>query len=72
MSPKLFECRDCGGFHGYRSRPKNFTEKFLLPLMFLRPVRWRLFPAFLPIVIPSGAPKTGNQKGTRRGRLSVA
>jgi len=39
MSPKLFECRDCGGFRGYRSRPKNLTEKFLLPLMFLRPVR---------------------------------
>ncbi len=39
MSPKLFECQDCGGFNGYRSRAKNFTEKFLLPLLFLRPTR---------------------------------
>ena len=39
MSPRLFECKDCGGFNGYRSRPKNFTEKFLLPLLLLRPAR---------------------------------
>ena len=73
MSPKLFECRDCGGFHGYRSRPKNFTEKFLVALDVSSPgALRRLFPAFVSIVIPSGAPKTGNQKGTRRDRLSVA
>ncbi len=39
MSPRLFECKDCGGFNGYRSRPRNFREKFLLPLLFRRPVR---------------------------------
>jgi hypothetical protein len=39
MFPRLFECKDCGGFNGYRSRPKNFSEKFLLPLLFLRPAR---------------------------------
>jgi hypothetical protein len=39
MFPRLFECRDCGGLNGYRSRPRNFSEKFLLPLLFLRPVR---------------------------------
>jgi hypothetical protein len=39
MLPRLFECRDCGGFNGYRSRPKTFAEKFLLPLLFLRLVR---------------------------------
>lgn len=36
---RLFECKYCGGFNGYRSRPKNFREKFLLPLLLLRPVR---------------------------------
>jgi len=39
MFPRLFECKDCGGFHGYRSRPKTLKEKFLLPLLFLRPTR---------------------------------
>jgi hypothetical protein len=39
MSTRLFVCPDCGGFYGYRSRPKNLTEKFLLPLLVLRPVR---------------------------------
>ncbi len=39
MPSGLFECRDCGGLNGYRSRPKTFTEKFLLPLLLLRPVR---------------------------------
>ena len=39
MFPTLFQCKDCGGFTGYRSRPKNFTERFLLPLLLLRPTR---------------------------------
>ena len=39
MSARLFECKSCGGFIGFRSRPKNFRERFLLPLLFLRPVR---------------------------------
>jgi hypothetical protein len=39
MFARLYECRDCGGFNGYRSRPKNFTERFLLPLLLLRPAR---------------------------------
>jgi hypothetical protein len=39
MPSPLFYCRDCGGLTGYRSRPRNFTEKYLLPLTFLRPVR---------------------------------
>ena len=34
MFPRLYECKDCGGFNGYRSRPKNLTERFLLPLLF--------------------------------------
>ncbi len=39
MPSRLFECQDCGGLNGYRSRPKTFAEKFLLPLLLLRPVR---------------------------------
>lgn len=39
MSPRLFECSDCGGFNGYLSRPRNSVEKFLLPLLLHRPVR---------------------------------
>ena len=39
MPSRLFQCRDCGGFNGYRSRPRSLTEKFLLPIVLLRPVR---------------------------------
>jgi len=39
MPSRLFQCRDCGGFNGYRSRPRSLTEKFLLPMVLLRPVR---------------------------------
>ncbi len=37
---KLFECRNCGGFNGYASRPRSFAERYILPLLYLRPVRW--------------------------------
>ncbi len=39
MFSRLFECKDCGGPNGYRSRPKDFTERFLVPLFLLRPAR---------------------------------
>jgi hypothetical protein len=39
MLSRAFQCRDCGSFDGYRSRPRSFSEKYLLPLLFLRPVR---------------------------------
>ena len=39
MFSRPFKCQDCGGLNGYRSRPKDFTEKFLVPLMFLKPAR---------------------------------
>jgi hypothetical protein len=39
MLPKLFQCRDCGGLVAYRSRPKSFTEKYILPALWLRSVR---------------------------------
>jgi hypothetical protein len=39
MLSRAFQCRDCGSFDGYRSRPRSFSEKYLLPLLLLRPVR---------------------------------
>jgi len=39
MSPRQFYCTECGCSEGYRSRPRTFTEKFLLPLFLMRPVR---------------------------------
>ena len=34
-----FCCRGCGGQEAYRSRPRNFFEKYLLPLLLLQTVR---------------------------------
>jgi hypothetical protein len=32
-------CRDCGSNVGFRSRRRNFAERYLLPLFLLQPVR---------------------------------
>lgn len=34
-----YRCRDCGGQVAFKSRPRNFRETYLLPLLQLRPVR---------------------------------
>jgi hypothetical protein len=34
-----FYCRGCGGHEVYRSRPRNFLERYLLPIFLLRAVR---------------------------------
>jgi hypothetical protein len=34
-----YRCRDCGGETGFRSRRRTFSERFLLPLFLLQPVR---------------------------------
>lgn len=39
MLTRQFYCTDCGCSEGYRSRPKTFTERFLLPIALMRPVR---------------------------------
>ena len=39
MLSKQFRCSDCGGLDGFRSRPRTFTEKYILPILLLRPVR---------------------------------
>jgi len=36
---KEFRCRQCGSDAGYESRPRNALEKFLLPVIGLRPAR---------------------------------
>lgn len=39
MLSKQYQCPDCGGSEGYRSRRRNLLEKYILPLMMLQPVR---------------------------------
>ena len=39
MLSKRFHCSDCGGLDGFRSRPRTFTEKYILPILLMRPVR---------------------------------
>jgi hypothetical protein len=34
-----YRCRDCGSEEGFRSRRRSFTERFVLPLLLLQPVR---------------------------------
>lgn len=38
LLPPYF-CRDCGSEIGFRSRRRNFAEKFILPIFLLQPVR---------------------------------
>lgn len=34
-----FHCDDCGGEVGFRSRRRTFSERYLLPIFLLQPVR---------------------------------
>jgi hypothetical protein len=34
-----YRCRDCASEVGFRSRRRTFTERFILPLLLLKPVR---------------------------------
>jgi len=34
-----FHCDDCGSDTGFRSRRRSFSERYLLPLFLLQPVR---------------------------------
>jgi len=38
---KYFEyrCEDCGSDTGFRSRPRTFSEQYVLPVFLLQPVR---------------------------------
>jgi hypothetical protein len=39
MLAKQFVCKDCGSTEGYRSRPRTFLEKYVLPVVVMRAVR---------------------------------
>ena len=34
-----YRCRDCGSEVGFKSRRRTLTERFVLPLLLLKPVR---------------------------------
>jgi hypothetical protein len=34
-----YVCRDCGSEVGFRSRRRTLAERFILPLIFMQPVR---------------------------------
>ena len=34
-----YRCDDCGSETGFRSRPRTWGERFILPLLLLKPVR---------------------------------
>lgn len=36
---QTYQCRDCGSETGFRSRRRTLTERFILPLLLLKPVR---------------------------------
>lgn len=38
-STSHYICRDCGSAIGFRSRRRTLTERFILPLFLLKPVR---------------------------------
>jgi len=36
---RAYRCQDCGSDVGFRSRRRTFTERYLLPVLLLQPVR---------------------------------
>jgi len=53
-----FHCGDCGCDVGFRSRRRTFTERFILPLFLLKPVKNRLSEAsgLRPLANPPAPP----------------
>jgi hypothetical protein len=64
---KAFRCPDCGSTDGFRSRPRTVSEKYILPLFMLRPVRCgdcflRFYrPVTMPVRERQHAPSKGPQ-----------
>jgi len=71
-----YRCRDCGSDVGFRSRRRTLTERFILPMFLLQPVRcgecfrrdYRLIftavrdrLADTPRIIPGKQPATSNR-----------
>jgi replicative DNA helicase len=38
-SMRAYRCRDCGREVGFRSRPRTFMERYILPLFLMQPIR---------------------------------
>jgi hypothetical protein len=38
-SAQSYRCRDCGSDVGFRSRRRTLTERYILPLFLMQPVR---------------------------------
>lgn len=36
---RTYLCRDCGSDVGFRSRRRTFSERYILPLLLMQPVR---------------------------------
>jgi hypothetical protein len=60
-----FQCRHCGQEEAYRSRRRSLVERFVLPLLLLKPVRcgrcyrrsWRLIFTEMLEPRPHGSPQ---------------
>ncbi len=39
LSSRSYQCRDCGSEVGFQSRRRTLTERYILPLLLLKPVR---------------------------------
>lgn len=76
MAIKPFECPDCGSPDAYRSRPRNWIEKALLPLLLLRPVRcsdcFRRSYVFLSIPVRDRTDAALNKSADKAAANSVA
>ncbi len=55
MFSRYFQCDRCGSMQAFRSRPRSFAEKFLLPVFLFRTVRcggcYRRF--YRPLFVPA-------------------
>ena len=36
---QVYRCHDCGSETGFRSRPRTFSERYILPILGFQPVR---------------------------------
>ncbi len=71
-----YRCRDCGSDVGFQSRRRTFSERYVLPLFLLKPVRcgecfrrdyWIIFTKVrerlsdTPRIMPAKHPATSNR-----------
>ena len=62
-----FRCRDCGGKVGIRSRCRTFSERYILPVFLLQPVRCEncfrrdYRHIFTPVIPPADQPSSAKR-----------